>query len=344
MGAKLESGQYKDRFAFEADFKLMINNAKTYNMPGSIVHNDAVTVDGWFDKSMEPTRRIHALLLTYSRQCGSASTRPSRLLARLKRQLLLPLPRPPSRFLHPPRRPKFPRLPYRRQPLLEPLLFRPSSSSSAAALLPMVLRLPPLLSRLPSQRVGSPRNRSCPKSLLLRLSQLRLQRHLLQFQHHHHPLPLKTWTTTCLERSSLLSVRNRRRRRTMIVGITISQQSRPPCEKRNGSGRRLRLNLLRPTRARNGRSPSSSSGNGRRKKSTRPRTRFSHSLPRRRRSVPVHLFPVRLLRRRLSRTLLRLDTRRPLSPHGTVLPLNGPKSGRRSRPLLHLSRRLRLLV
>ncbi|KAI0691165.1 hypothetical protein C8T65DRAFT_699820 [Cerioporus squamosus] len=35
MGAKLKQGQYKNRFEFEADFKLMINNAKTYNMQGA---------------------------------------------------------------------------------------------------------------------------------------------------------------------------------------------------------------------------------------------------------------------------------------------------------------------
>ncbi|KAH9968683.1 TATA-binding protein associated factor Taf2 [Russula dissimulans] len=34
MNAKLEEGMYKERFAFEADFRLMIRNAKTYNMPG----------------------------------------------------------------------------------------------------------------------------------------------------------------------------------------------------------------------------------------------------------------------------------------------------------------------
>lgn len=51
MEAKLNAGQYKDRFAFEADFKLMINNAKTYNMPGSFVHNEALALDAFFDKS-----------------------------------------------------------------------------------------------------------------------------------------------------------------------------------------------------------------------------------------------------------------------------------------------------
>ncbi|KAJ3487118.1 hypothetical protein NLI96_g3752 [Meripilus lineatus] len=50
MNAKLESGQYKDRFAFEADFRLMINNAKQYNMPGSYVHSEATALESFFDK------------------------------------------------------------------------------------------------------------------------------------------------------------------------------------------------------------------------------------------------------------------------------------------------------
>ena len=50
MGAKLEQGQYKDRFAFEADFKLMIKNAETYNMPGSFAYNEATALDSFFDK------------------------------------------------------------------------------------------------------------------------------------------------------------------------------------------------------------------------------------------------------------------------------------------------------
>lgn len=52
MNAKLESGQYKDRFAFEADFRLMINNAKQYNMPGSYVHSEATALESFFDKRM----------------------------------------------------------------------------------------------------------------------------------------------------------------------------------------------------------------------------------------------------------------------------------------------------
>ena len=52
MSAKLEQGKYQDRFAFEGDFKLMINNAMTYNMPGSFVHNEAASLDSFFDKRM----------------------------------------------------------------------------------------------------------------------------------------------------------------------------------------------------------------------------------------------------------------------------------------------------
>ena len=50
MGAKLEEGMYKDRFAFRADFQLMVSNAKLYNMPGSYVHNEAIALEVFFDK------------------------------------------------------------------------------------------------------------------------------------------------------------------------------------------------------------------------------------------------------------------------------------------------------
>ncbi|TFK56505.1 hypothetical protein OE88DRAFT_1689584 [Heliocybe sulcata] len=50
MGAKLEAGQYHDRFAFEADFRLVINNAKTYNIAGSWPYKEAVTMESFFDK------------------------------------------------------------------------------------------------------------------------------------------------------------------------------------------------------------------------------------------------------------------------------------------------------
>ena len=50
MGAKLSSGLYKDRGGFEADFRLMINNSKAYNSPGTYVHGEAVILEQFFDK------------------------------------------------------------------------------------------------------------------------------------------------------------------------------------------------------------------------------------------------------------------------------------------------------
>jgi transcription initiation factor TFIID subunit 2 len=51
MNAKLEAGMYKERFAFEADFRLMIRNAKTYNMPGTFAYNETLALESVFDKS-----------------------------------------------------------------------------------------------------------------------------------------------------------------------------------------------------------------------------------------------------------------------------------------------------
>jgi transcription initiation factor TFIID subunit 2 len=50
IGAKLEAGMYKDRFAFEADFRLMVNNAKSYNLLGSYPHNEAIALGTFFEK------------------------------------------------------------------------------------------------------------------------------------------------------------------------------------------------------------------------------------------------------------------------------------------------------
>jgi len=50
MSAKLNSGLYKDRAGFEADFRLMVNNSKTYNSPGTYVHGEAVGLEQFFDK------------------------------------------------------------------------------------------------------------------------------------------------------------------------------------------------------------------------------------------------------------------------------------------------------
>ncbi|KAF8140663.1 hypothetical protein EV363DRAFT_1313061 [Boletus edulis] len=50
IGAKLEEGHYKDRFAFEADFRLMITNAKQYNVAGSYAHTEAIFLETFFEK------------------------------------------------------------------------------------------------------------------------------------------------------------------------------------------------------------------------------------------------------------------------------------------------------
>jgi len=50
MGAKLDAGMYKDRFAFQADFRLMISNAKLYNVAGSYANNEAITLETFFEK------------------------------------------------------------------------------------------------------------------------------------------------------------------------------------------------------------------------------------------------------------------------------------------------------
>jgi transcription initiation factor TFIID subunit 2 len=50
MRAKLENGGYEDRFAFEADFRLMIRNAKTYNGADSFVYKETVTLETFFEQ------------------------------------------------------------------------------------------------------------------------------------------------------------------------------------------------------------------------------------------------------------------------------------------------------
>ncbi len=57
MSARLEAGMYKDRFAFQADFRLMVANAKHYNSPGTLVHNAAISLEVSFDKRRSVTQR-----------------------------------------------------------------------------------------------------------------------------------------------------------------------------------------------------------------------------------------------------------------------------------------------
>jgi len=41
---KLKKGEYHDVDAMKADFTLMVNNAKTYNVKGSQIYKDAVAI------------------------------------------------------------------------------------------------------------------------------------------------------------------------------------------------------------------------------------------------------------------------------------------------------------
>lgn len=51
MEYRLNHGHYKNRDVFRDDFKLIISNAMTYNLPGSYPYNDAEALDTFFDKS-----------------------------------------------------------------------------------------------------------------------------------------------------------------------------------------------------------------------------------------------------------------------------------------------------
>jgi transcription initiation factor TFIID subunit 2 len=48
MKAKLDNKIYRDRAGFEEDFKLMIQNSKTYNAPMSFVFGEAVALEKAF--------------------------------------------------------------------------------------------------------------------------------------------------------------------------------------------------------------------------------------------------------------------------------------------------------
>lgn len=74
MGAKLEEGMYRDRFAFEADFRLMIANAKQYSPAGSYAHTEAIFFETFFEKCKSLHHRFRFQLKFP--QCGIASIRP----------------------------------------------------------------------------------------------------------------------------------------------------------------------------------------------------------------------------------------------------------------------------
>lgn len=50
MSVKLQNGSYRNRQDFEADFRLMIKNCKTYNSEGTFAHGEAVGLGAYFEK------------------------------------------------------------------------------------------------------------------------------------------------------------------------------------------------------------------------------------------------------------------------------------------------------
>jgi len=75
MGAKLEDGMYKDCFAFQDDFRLMVSNAQRYNVPGCFAHNAAIALETFFEKCLCYTYLMTEFALMLS-QYGQSSTRP----------------------------------------------------------------------------------------------------------------------------------------------------------------------------------------------------------------------------------------------------------------------------
>ena len=50
MSVKIENGMYTSRQEFEADFRLMIRNCKTYNSEGTYAYGEAVGLEAYFEK------------------------------------------------------------------------------------------------------------------------------------------------------------------------------------------------------------------------------------------------------------------------------------------------------
>ncbi|KAG6846064.1 hypothetical protein H0H87_006428 [Tephrocybe sp. NHM501043] len=88
MGAKLEEGMYKDRAAFSADFRLMISNAKMYNIAGSYVHNEAINLEIFFEKQWAIISKTLELVNNNKEKAQRSAA-------------AAPLPPPPQRILPP---------------------------------------------------------------------------------------------------------------------------------------------------------------------------------------------------------------------------------------------------
>ncbi|KAK4696234.1 transcription initiation factor TFIID subunit 2, partial [Phenoliferia sp. Uapishka_3] len=109
MSAKLQAGQYADRSAFRADFKLVISNARLYNVAGIVVEQ-ADRIDAVFNKAWD---RMEATLLGMA---GPTAHVPAPIPAHVPIPAAEAPPKPPGpkivpkilkvpRYLPPPREP-----------------------------------------------------------------------------------------------------------------------------------------------------------------------------------------------------------------------------------------------
>lgn len=71
MGAKLDQGMYKDRAAFEQDFRLMISNAKLYNAPRSYPYDEASKLEAYFEKGTRNSVVLYYSTTDLERRMGS---------------------------------------------------------------------------------------------------------------------------------------------------------------------------------------------------------------------------------------------------------------------------------
>lgn len=65
MNTKLENGVYKDRDGFLADFRLMIQNCKTYNHHETFAHGEALALEAFFDKGTVSSLKNNDSILTF---------------------------------------------------------------------------------------------------------------------------------------------------------------------------------------------------------------------------------------------------------------------------------------
>ncbi|KAI0049299.1 hypothetical protein FA95DRAFT_1538598 [Auriscalpium vulgare] len=103
MSAKLQNGVYKDRFALEADFRLMIRNAKTYNLPESYAYNEAAALETFFEKEWARSnntlqsrvqKQIQPVEKARPAATAPAGAGPSTVVAQVPKAAVEPAPRP----------------------------------------------------------------------------------------------------------------------------------------------------------------------------------------------------------------------------------------------------------